>query len=85
MDHSTITAQLNTDAGSPTFTSFGSPITIQMTENIRANDSHIVTHGGGFTIGTVSLEAGKAIRHPDSSKGGRGDPSRNRVCPHLAW
>ena len=62
MDHSTITAQLNTDAGSPTFTSFGSPITIQMTENIRANDSHIVTHGGGFTIGTVSLEAGKAIR-----------------------
>ncbi|MBA2413426.1 MAG: hypothetical protein H0V63_11475 [Burkholderiaceae bacterium] len=62
MDHSTITAQLDSTSGSPTITSFGSPITIQVSDSIRANESHIVTHGGGFTTGTISLEAGQAIR-----------------------
>lgn len=59
MDQSTITASVS----GVSLAQFNSgEVTLQLTDTIRANESHIVSNGGGANRGVVSLEAGHAIR-----------------------
>ncbi|MGC3973448.1 MAG: filamentous hemagglutinin N-terminal domain-containing protein [Nitrospira sp.] len=79
MDHSTMRATVG-NFGVAEF--LNGHITVQMTDSIRANDSQIVSNGGGLSPhGDVTLEAGKTIQLTNSrveSDAALGDPGSNR-------
>jgi filamentous hemagglutinin family protein len=85
MEQSTISASIDPAAA---FQQFGAGhITLQLSDTIRATESHIVSNGGGFNQGTVALEAGQAIRLTKSTvevDNVFGDPGTNRGFAALS-